>query len=180
MMDWCQGVVVPPVALGNPGALDANPDNEAPVRSPVARRALMMPTGDALEKSTPSPEMSPVYLPNARSNAGDHHQNGRFSSHPHGRGGSYNSGNRKGNGGGWGQRGNDHHVSFDGQRRGGGRRDEHGPSHQQRRHQPTYIRTPPPLSVVAGVPPPPPFISTATSHTPPYGPPMGFPGMLCL
>ncbi|TVU48338.1 hypothetical protein EJB05_07972 [Eragrostis curvula] len=169
------GAVMSPVSLGNPGALEANPDNEAPVRSPVARRVLVMPAGDALEKSAPSPEQSPVYVPNVRSN-GNHHQNGRFNSHPHGRGGSYGGGNRRGNGGGGGRRGHDHHGGFDGQRRGGGRRDGHGPAHQQRGHQSTYIRAPPPLAVVAGAPPPPPpFVSPATPQTPPYGTPMGFP-----
>jgi la-related protein 1 len=168
-----------PVSLGNPGALDANPENEAPVRSPAARRALMMPSGDALEKSIPSPELSPAYVPNARGNGSDHHQNGRFGSHPHGRGGSYGGGNRRGNGGGGGRRGNEHHGAFDGQRRGGGRRDGHGPSHQQHAHQPTYIRTRPPLSLVAGAPPPPPpFMSAVAPQTPPYGAPMGFPGIL--
>ncbi|KAK3150518.1 hypothetical protein QOZ80_3AG0234190 [Eleusine coracana subsp. coracana] len=171
-------VVMSPVSLRNPGALDANPDNEASVRNPAARRALLVPTVDALEKSTPSPELSPVYVPNARNNGGDHHhQNGNFNSHPRGRGGSYGGGNRRGNGGGGGRRGHEHHGGFDGQRRGGGRRDGHGPAHQQRGHQPMYIR-PPPLAVVAGAPPPPPpFASPATPQTPPYGAPMGFPDM---
>lgn len=62
--------VMSPVSLGNPGALDANPENEAPVGSPAARRALMMPSGDALEKSIPSPELSPAYVPNARGTGG--------------------------------------------------------------------------------------------------------------
>ncbi|XP_066400420.1 la-related protein 1B-like isoform X1 [Miscanthus floridulus] len=156
---------------------DANPGNEAPVRNPVARRALVMPAADGLEKSAPAPEPSPVYVPNnARSNGADPHQNGRFGSHPHGRGGGYGGGNRRGNGGGGGRRGSEHHGGFDGQRRGGGRRDGHGPVHQQRGHQPTYIRAPPTLAVVAGVPPPPPpFVSPATPQTPPYGAPMGFP-----
>ncbi|XP_062209932.1 la-related protein 1B-like isoform X2 [Phragmites australis] len=158
------GAVISPVSLGNSGALDANPDNEAPIRNPAARRALVMPAGDGLEKSAPAPELSPVYVPNARSNGGDHHQNGRFGSHPHGRGGSYGGGNRRGTGGGGGRRGQEHHGGFDGPRRGGGRRDGHGQTHQQRGHQP-YIRAPPP---------PPPFIS-ATPQAPHYGAPMGFP-----
>ncbi|KAL6645202.1 hypothetical protein ACP70R_016810 [Stipagrostis hirtigluma subsp. patula] len=170
------GAVMSPVSLGNSGALDAKPDNEAPVRSPVARRALVMHAGDGLEKNAPTPELSPV-VPNARSNGGEHHQNGRFGSHPHGRGGSYGGGNRRGNGGGGGRRGHEHHGGFDGPRRGGGRRDGHGPAHQHRGHQPTYIR-PPPLAVVAGAPPPPPpFVSPATTQTPHYGAPMGFPEM---
>ncbi|KAF8721251.1 hypothetical protein HU200_023176 [Digitaria exilis] len=172
------GAVISTVSLGDSGAPDANPANGgAPVRSPVARRALVMPVADGPEKNMPAPELSPVYVPNARSNGGDpHHQNGRFGSHPHGRGGGYGGANRRGNGGGGGRRGNDHHGGFDGPRRGGGRRDGHGPLHQQRGHQPTYIRPPPALAVVAGAPPPPPpFVSPATPQTPPYGTPMGFP-----
>ncbi|RLN18817.1 la-related protein 1B-like isoform X2 [Panicum miliaceum] len=171
------GAVISPVSLGISGAPDANPGNEAPVRNPVARRALVMPAADGLEKSAPAPEPSPVYVPNARSNGEDfHHQNGRFGSHTHGRGGGYGGGNRRGNGGGGGGRGNEHHGGFDMPRRGGGRRDGHGPAHQQRGHQPTYIRAPPALAVVAGAPPPPPpFLSPTTPQTPPYGVPMGFP-----
>ncbi|KAJ1298734.1 hypothetical protein BS78_01G476300 [Paspalum vaginatum] len=167
------GAVMSPVSLGGPATPDANHGNEVPVRSPAARRALVMPAPEGLEKSAPAPEPSPVYMPNARSTGGDPHQNGRFGSYPHGRGGSY-GGNRRGNGGGGGRR--EHHGGFDGSRRGGGRRDGHGPVHQQRGHQPAYIRAPPPLAVVAGAPPPPPpFVSPATPQTPPYGPPMGFP-----
>ncbi|OEL38951.1 hypothetical protein BAE44_0000020 [Dichanthelium oligosanthes] len=171
------GAVISPVSLGNSGAPDANPGNEAPVRNPVARRALVMPAADGLEKSAPATEPSPAYVPNAWSNGGDpHYQNGRFGSHTHGRGGGYGGGNRRGNGGGGGRRGNEHHGGFDGPRRGGGRRDGHGPVHQQRGHQPTYIRAPPALAVVAGAPPPPPpFVSPTTPQTPPYGAPMGFP-----
>ncbi|CAL4920839.1 unnamed protein product [Urochloa decumbens] len=171
------GAVISPVSLGNPGAPDANPVNEAPVRNHVARRALVMPPVDGLEKSAPAPEPSPVYVPNARNNGGDfHHQNGRFGSHSHGRGGGYGGGNRRGGGGGGGRRGNDHHGGFDGPRRGGGRRDGHGPVHQHRGHQPTYIRAPPALAVVAGAPPPPPpFLSPNAPQTPPYGAPIGFP-----
>jgi la-related protein 1 len=170
-----------PPSLANPGAPDANPGSEAPVRNPVVQRALVMPAANGLEKIAPAPEPSPVYVPNARSNGADPHQNGRFGSHPHGRGGGYVGGNRRGNGGGGGRRGSEHHGFFDGQRRGGGRRDGHGPVHHQRGHQPTYIRTPT-LAVVAGAPPPPPpFVSPATPQAPPYGTPMGFPGMfLCM
>ncbi|AQL09648.1 La-related protein 1C [Zea mays] len=165
------GAATSPVSLGNPGAPDASHGNDARVRNPVARRALVMPAADGLEKSAPAPEPSPVYVPNARSNGADPHQNGRPGSHHHGRGGGYGGGNRRGNGGGGGRRGSEHHGGFDGQRRGGGRRDGHGPVHQLRGHQPTYIKAP----VVAGAPPPPPpFVSPATPQTPPYGPPMGF------
>lgn len=184
LWEWCQGAVISPVSLGNSGAPDANLGigNEAPVRNPVARRALVMPPADGLEKNAPPPEPSPVYVPNARSNGGDfHHQGGRFGSHAYGRGGGYGGGNRRGNGGGGGRRGNEHHGGFDGPRRGGGRRDGHGPVHQHRGHQPTYVRAPPALAVVAGAPPPPPpFVSPTTPQTPPYGAPMGFPGMSCL
>uniref|UniRef100_J3LK55 HTH La-type RNA-binding domain-containing protein n=1 Tax=Oryza brachyantha TaxID=4533 RepID=J3LK55_ORYBR len=171
-------VVIPPVSLGNSGAPDANPDHEALVRNPPARRALVMPAGDGLDKRAPGSEPSPVHTPNARSNGGGHwrrhSQNGRYGSHPHGRGGGYGGGNRRGNGGGGGRRGQEHHGGFDGQRRGGGRRDGHGPAHQQRGHQPSYIRAP--LAVVtAAPPPPPPFVSPATPQTPPYGAPIGFP-----
>ncbi|KAG2554679.1 la-related protein 1B-like isoform X2 [Panicum virgatum] len=170
------GAVISPVSLGISGAPDANPGNETPVRNPVARRALVMPVADGLEKSAPATEPSPVYAPNARSNGGDfHHQNGRFGSHNHSRGGGYGGGNRRGNGGGGGRRGNEHHGGFDGPRRGGGRRDGHGPAHQQRGHQPTYIRAPPALAVVTGAPPPPPPFLSPTTQTPPYGVPMGFP-----
>ncbi|XP_008651177.1 la-related protein 1B isoform X2 [Zea mays] len=171
------GAVMSPPSLANPGAPDANPGSEAPVRNPVVQRALVMPAANGLEKIAPAPEPSPVYVPNARSNGADPHQNGRFGSHPHGRGGGYVGGNRRGNGGGGGRRGSEHHGFFDGQRRGGGRRDGHGPVHHQRGHQPTYIRTPT-LAVVAGAPPPPPpFVSPATPQAPPYGTPMGFPDM---
>ncbi|XP_015632468.1 la-related protein 1C isoform X1 [Oryza sativa Japonica Group] len=170
--------VIPPISLGNSGAPDANPDHEAPVRNPPARRALVMPVGDGLDKRAPGSEPSPVYTPNARSNGGgDHHQNGRYGSHPHSRGSGYGGGgNRRGNGGGGGggRRGQEHHGGFDGQRRGGGRRDGHGPGHQQRGHHPSYIRAP--LAVVtAAPPPPPPFVNPATPQTPPYGAPIGFP-----
>ncbi|KAL6902379.1 hypothetical protein ACP4OV_005255 [Aristida adscensionis] len=170
------GAVMSPISLGNSGAQDANPGNEAPVRSPVARRALVMHAGDGLEKNAPTPELSPVYAPNARSNGGEHHQNGRFGSHPHGRGGGgYGGGSRRGNGGGGGRRGQEHHGGFDGPRRGSGRRDGHGPAHQQRGNQPPYIR-PPPLAVVAGAPPPPPpFVNHANHQTQHYAAPMGFP-----
>ncbi|KAL5217626.1 hypothetical protein ABZP36_018310 [Zizania latifolia] len=166
-------VVIPSVTLGNSGAPDANPDHDAPVRNPPARRALVMPAGDGLDKRAPGSEPSPVYTPNARSNGGsDHHQNSRFGSHTHGRGGSYGGGNRRGNGGGGGRRGQEHHGDFDGQRRGNGRRDGHGPGHQQRGHQPSYVR---PLAVATAPPPPPPFVNTATPQTPPYGAHIGFP-----
>ncbi|RCV46478.1 hypothetical protein SETIT_9G535400v2 [Setaria italica] len=173
--------VISPVSLGNSGAPDANPGNEAPVRNPVAQRALVMPAADGLEKNAPAPEPSPVYVPNAQSNGGDfHHQSGRFGSHAHGRGGGYGGGNRRGNGngGGGGRRGNEHHGGFDGPRRGGGRRDGHGPVHQHRGHQPTYVRAPPALAVVAGAPPPPPPFVSPTTQTPPYGAPMGFPDIV--
>ena len=181
LSELCQGAVISPVSLGISSARDANPGNETPVRNPVARRALVMPVADGLEKSVPATEPSPVFAPNARSNGGDfHHQNGRFGPHTHGRGG-YGGGNRRGNGGGGGRRGNEHHGGFDGPRRGGGRRDGHGPAHQQRGHQPTYIRAPPALAVVTGAPPPPPpFLSPTTPQTPPYGVPMGFPGNVVL
>ncbi|KAL5210475.1 hypothetical protein ABZP36_006098 [Zizania latifolia] len=167
-------VVIPSVTLGNSGAPDANPDHDAPVHNPPARRALVMPVGDGLDKRAPGSEPSPVYTPNARSNGGsDHHQNGRFGSHPHGRGGSYGGGSRRGNVGGGGRRGQEHHGGFDGQQRGNGRRDGHGPGHQQRGHQPSYIRH---LAVVAAAPPPPPpFVNPAIPQTPPYGAPIGFP-----
>uniref|UniRef100_A0ACD5WQT4 Uncharacterized protein n=1 Tax=Avena sativa TaxID=4498 RepID=A0ACD5WQT4_AVESA len=187
--------VIAPVSLGNSSVKDGE---EAPVRSPPVRRALVMPVGDVglvtpagdvglvmpagvgLVTHAPVPELSPVYSPNARSNgSGDHNQNGRFGSHPHGRNGSYGGGNRRGgNGGGGGRHGHDHHSGFDGQQRGGGRRDGHGPGHQQRGHQPSYIRAPPPpMAVMATTPPPPPFVGSATPQTQTYGAPMGFPDM---
>ncbi|XP_062216763.1 la-related protein 1B-like isoform X2 [Phragmites australis] len=170
------GAVISPVSLGNSGASDANPENEAPVRNPGARRALVMPAGDGLEKSAAAPELSPVYVPNVQSNGGYHYQNGRFGNHPHGRGGGYGGGNRRGNAGGGGRRGQENHGSFDGPRRGGGRRDGHGQTHQQRGHQPSYIRAPHLAVVPATPPPPPPFVSPAT-QSPHYGAPMGFPEM---
>uniref|UniRef100_A0A0D9VPP9 HTH La-type RNA-binding domain-containing protein n=1 Tax=Leersia perrieri TaxID=77586 RepID=A0A0D9VPP9_9ORYZ len=172
-------VVIPPVSLGNSGAPDANPDHEAaPMRNPPARRALVMPVGDGLDKRATGSELSPVYSPNARSSGGvDHHQNGRFGSHPHGRGGGYGGGNRRGNGGGGGRRGHEHHGGFDGQRRGNGRRDGHGPGHLQRGHQPSYIRAPLAVVTAAPPPPPPPFVNPATPQTPPYGAPIGFPAL---
>lgn len=176
--------VITPVSLGNSGVKD---DDEALVRSPPVRRALVMPAGDGLVMPAgdglvtraPAQELSQVYSPNARSNGGgDHNQNGRFGSHPQGRNGSYGGGNRRGTGGGGGRHGHEHHGGFDGQRRGGGRRDGHGPGHQQRGHQPSYIRAPsPPLAVIAAAPPLTPFVGSATPQTPPYGAPMGFPDM---
>lgn len=175
--------VIAPLTLGNSSVKD---DDEALVRSPPVRRALVMPAGDGLVAPAgdglvthaPAPELSPVYSPNARSNGGgDHNQNGRFGS-PRGRNGSYGGGNRRGNGRGGGRHGHEHHGGFDGQRRGGGRRDGHGPGHQQHGHQPSYIRAPPPpLAVIAAAPPPPPFVGSATPQTPPYGAPMSFPDM---
>uniref|UniRef100_A0ACD5TUR0 Uncharacterized protein n=1 Tax=Avena sativa TaxID=4498 RepID=A0ACD5TUR0_AVESA len=173
----------PPVSLGSSSVKDGD---EALVRSPRVRRALVMPAGDGLVTPAvdglvtrpPVPEISPLYSPNARSNGGDHNQNGRFGSHSHGRNGSYGGGNRRGgNGGGGGRHGHDHHGGFDGQRRGGGRRDGQGPGHQQRGHQPSYIRAPPPLAVMAATPPPPPFVGSATPQTQTYGAPMGFTDM---
>lgn len=178
--------VILPVSLDISGAPDATTVKDAVTSSPPVRRVLMMPAGDdGPEMHALIPEPSLVYSPNARSNGtGVHHQNGRFGSHPHGRGGSYGGGSRRGNGGGGSRHGHEHHGGFDGQRRGGGRRDGHGPGHQHRVHQPSYIRAPP-LAVLAAGPPAPPFAGpatpqtppygTAAPQTPPYGAPMGFP-----
>lgn len=182
--------VISPVSLDTSGALDATLDKDALISILPVRRVLMMPPGDdGTEMHAPIPELSPGYSPNTRSNGtGVHHQNGRLGSHPHGRGGTYGGGSRRGNGGGGSRHGHEHHGGSDGQRRGGGRRDAHGPGHQHRVHQPSYIRAPTPLAVLAAAPPAPPFAGPATPQTPsygstapqtpPYGAPMGFPGML--
>ncbi|EMS62741.1 hypothetical protein TRIUR3_31616 [Triticum urartu] len=106
--------VILPVSLDISGAPDATTVKDDVTSSPPVRRVLMMPAGDdGPEMHALIPEQSVGYSPNARSNGtGVHHQNGRFGSHPHGRGGSYGGGSRRGNGGGGSRHGHEHHAEM--------------------------------------------------------------------
>ncbi|KAM0890108.1 hypothetical protein ACQ4PT_027286 [Festuca glaucescens] len=72
---WSQEAAITPISLGNSGAKD---DDEALLRGPPVRRALVMPAGDGmampagdgLMTRAPASELSPVYSPNGRNNGG--------------------------------------------------------------------------------------------------------------
>ncbi|KAM0892259.1 hypothetical protein ACQ4PT_025848 [Festuca glaucescens] len=64
---WSQEAAITPVSLGSSGVKDGD---EALLRSPPVRRALVMPAGDGLVTRAPAPELSPVYSPNGRSSGG--------------------------------------------------------------------------------------------------------------
>ncbi|KAK1652809.1 hypothetical protein QYE76_070614 [Lolium multiflorum] len=190
---------IAPVSLGNSAVKDGD---EALLRGPPVRRALVMPAGDGLVTRAPAPELSPVYSPNARSNGGglvmpagdglvarapapelspvyspNGRSNGGGDHNQNGRFGSHPHGRNGSYGGGnrrgnGGRHGHEHHGGFDGQRRGGGRRDGHGPGHQQRGHQPSYIRAPSPPLAVIAAAPPPPPFVGSAN---PQTPPYGAP-----